>query len=63
MDRKNGLQAAVDLRKTHYNNLKQQQCALNMQIRLAMQMYDTDMRVRLEKELEEVNRQMRDFGM
>lgn len=62
MNRKNGLQAVTDLGKTHYNNLRQQQCALNMQIRLAMQMYDTDMRVRLEKELEEVNRQMREFG-
>lgn len=30
-----------------------------MQIRLAMQTYDTDTKVRLEKELDEINRQLK----
>ena len=52
----------VDIRKTHYSNLKQQQYALNMQIRLAMQTYDVDMKIRLEKELEEINEEIRYLG-
>ncbi|HBN57177.1 MAG TPA: hypothetical protein DD414_10415 [Lachnospiraceae bacterium] len=59
MNRKNISKVAADIMQTHYNILKQQQCALNMQIRLAMQTYDTDTKVRLEKELDEINRQLK----
>lgn len=62
MYNKNISQTVNDLRKTHYNNLKQQQCALNMQIRLAMQTYDMDMKVRLENELADINEQMKRIG-
>lgn len=59
MESKNISNMVVDIRKTHYSNLKQQQYALNMQIRLAMQTYDVDMKIRLEKELEEINEEIR----
>ena len=62
MESKNISNMVVDIRKTHYSNLKQQQYALNMQIRLAMQTYDVDMKIRLEKELEEINEQIRYLG-
>lgn len=62
MNHNNELQAANDIRKTHYNNLKQQQCALNMQIRLAMQIHDMETKVRLEKELKELNEQIKYLG-
>lgn len=51
--------ASSDVRKTDYYHLRQQQCALNMQIRLAMQTYDIETRIRLEKEMEEINRQIK----
>ncbi len=62
MESKNISNMVVDIRKTHYSNLKQQQYALNMQIRLAMQTYDVDMKRRLEKELEEINEEIRYLG-
>ena len=62
MESKNISNMVVDIRKTHYSNLKQQQYALNMQIRLAMQTYDVDMKIRLEKELEEINGEIRYLG-
>jgi uncharacterized protein involved in type VI secretion and phage assembly len=62
MESKNISNMVVDIRKTHYSNLKQQQYALNMQIRLAMQTYDVDMKIRLEKELEEINEEIRYLG-
>jgi len=62
MESKNISNIVVDIRKTHYSNLKQQQYALNMQIRLAMQTYDVDMKIRLEKELEEINEEIRYLG-
>lgn len=62
MNQKNTSQVVNDLRKTCYNNLKLQQCALNMQIRLAMQTYDGDMKVKLEKELKEITRQIKYIG-
>lgn len=62
MESKNISNMVVDIRKTHYSNLKQQQYALNMQIRLAMQTYDVDMKIRLEKELEEINEKIRYLG-
>lgn len=58
MNDKQMAQMADDIRMNRYNQLKQQQYALNMQIRLAMQAYDTDMKASLEKELEEINRQI-----
>ncbi|MCI8311584.1 MAG: hypothetical protein HFI12_05165 [Lachnospiraceae bacterium] len=62
MKSKNTQNVVVDIRKTHYSNLKQQQYALNMQIRLAMQTYDVDMKIRLEKELKEINEEIRYLG-
>ena len=75
MESKNISNMVVDIRKTHYSNLKQQQYALNMQIRLAMQTYDVDMKIRLamqtydvdmkirlEKELEEINEEISYLG-
>lgn len=62
MESKNISNMVVDIRKTHYSNLKQQQYALNMQIRLAMQTYDVDMKIRLEKKLEEINEEIRYLG-
>ncbi|MEY8339399.1 hypothetical protein AALB16_15505 [Lachnospiraceae bacterium 62-35] len=62
MNNKNISQVVNDIRKTRYNNLKQQQCAVNMQIRVAMQTYDMDIKVRLEKELEEINEQIKCLG-
>lgn len=58
MNDKQMAQMADDIRINRYNQLKQQQYALNMQIRLAMQAYDTDVKASLEKELEEINRQI-----
>ena len=62
MNQKNTSQTINDLRKTHYNNLRQQQCALNMQIRLAMQTHDLDMKVRLESKLNEIIEQIKYLG-
>lgn len=59
MNNKNMSKVAADIRMAHYNSLKQQQSALNMQIRLAMQLYDTKTKLMLEKELEEVKRQLK----
>ena len=62
MESKNISNMVVDIRKTHYSNLKQQQCTLNMQIRLAMQTYDVDMKKKKKKELEEINEEIRYLG-
>ncbi len=50
------------MRNMNYNQLRQRQCALNMQIRLAMQTYDMEMKANLEKELEEINKQIKYLG-
>lgn len=47
-----------DIRKTKYTMLKDQQCSLNMQIRLAMQLHDTQAQADLERKLEEVTDQI-----
>lgn len=52
----------AETQKASYSHLKRQQCALNMQIRLAMQSYDMDMKEKLEKELQDINQQMKYFG-
>lgn len=62
MDNKKIYKAVTDIKRTDYSNLKQQQCTLNMWIRLAMQTYDKDMKARLEKELEEINEKIKYLG-
>ena len=47
-----------DIRKTKYTMLKEQQCSLNMQMRLAMQLHDIQAQKDLEKKLKENHRQM-----
>ena len=47
-----------DVRKTKFTVLKDQQCPLNMQVRLAMQLHDTQTQADLEKELKEVTEQI-----
>ena len=46
------------IRKTRFTVLKDQQCSLNMQVRLAMQLHDTRTQSELEKELKEVTEQI-----
>jgi len=50
-----------DIRKTKFTRLKEQQCSLNMQIRLAMQLHDIQAQVDLEKRLKEVTEQIDHF--
>lgn len=49
---------SLDIRKTKFTLLKDQQCSLNMQIRLAMQLHDMQTQADLEKELKEVTEQI-----
>ena len=46
------------IRKTKFTCLKDQQCTPNMQIRLAMQLHNTQVQAELEKKLEEVTKQL-----
>lgn len=46
------------IRKTKFTCLKDQQCSLNMQIRLAMQLHNNQVQEELEKKLEEVTKQL-----
>ncbi len=55
---KPGSDTSSDIRKTKFTMLKDQQCSLNMQIRLAMQMHDIQAQVDLEKKLKEVTEQI-----
>ena len=48
---------------TVFMNLKQQQYALNMQIRLAMQIHDAQTQADLEKELEKITERIKRFSM
>lgn len=48
---------------TVFTNLKQQQYALNMQIRLAMQIHDAKAQADLEKEMEEITEKIKHFSM
>ena len=50
-----------DIRKTKFTVLKDQQCTLNMQIRLAMELHNTQVQADLEKQLEEVTEQIDHF--
>ena len=47
------------IRKTKFTCLKDQQCSLNMQIRLAMQLHNNQVQAELEKKLEEVTEQLK----
>lgn len=49
---------SLDIRKTKFTMLKDQQCSLNMQIRLAMQLHDRTVQDELERKLEEVTDQL-----
>lgn len=47
------------IRKTRFTCLKDQQCSLNMQIRLAMQLHSRQDQEELEKKLQEVTDQLK----
>ena len=47
-----------DVRKTKFTVLKDQQCSLNMRIRLAMQLHDAQAQAELEVKLKEVMEQI-----
>ena len=50
--------SSPDIRKTRFTILKDEQCALNMQIRLAMQLHDAQAQADLEKKLKKVMEQI-----
>lgn len=50
--------SSPDIRKTRFTLLKDEQCALNMQIRLAMQLHDAQAQADLEKKLKKVMEQI-----
>ena len=54
MDNKQITNPSSGIRKSRYTCLKDQQCSLNMRIRLAMQIHDMKAQEDLEKELKEV---------
>ena len=54
---------SLDIRKTKFTMLKDQQCSLNMQIRLAMQLHDMQTQADLEKRLKEVLEQLNHIGL
>lgn len=58
MDSNNKSEKTSDLRKTKFTRLKDQQCSLNMQIRLAMQLHDAQARIDLEEKLKAVMNQL-----
>ncbi len=47
------------IRKTQFTCLKDQQCALNMQIRLAMQLHNRQVQEELEEKLKNVTEQLK----
>ena len=57
------LQVLRWIRKTKFTMLKDQQCSLNMQIRLAMQLHDMQTQADLEKRLKEVLEQLNHIGL
>ncbi len=59
MDNTQSTNASSEIMKTKYTFLKEQQCSLNMQIRLAMQLQDKSVQEDLEKQLEEVTKQLK----
>lgn len=58
MDSNNKSEKTSDLRKTKFTRLKDQQCSLNMQIRLAMQLHDAQAQIDLEEKLKAVMNQL-----
>ena len=44
-------ESSSDVRKTRFTILKEQQCSLNMQIRLAMELHTAQVQEELQKEL------------
>lgn len=50
--------SAPNIRQTKFTVLRDQQCSLNMQIRLAMQLHDAKTQTNLEKQLKEVTDQI-----
>lgn len=63
MDNYNTLENPSNTMTTVFMNLKQQQYALNMQIRLAMQIHDAQAQADLEKEMEEITEKIKHFSM
>lgn len=59
MDNTQSTNASSEIKKTKYTFLKEQQCSLNMQIRVAMQLHDKSVQEDLEKQLEEVTKQLK----
>lgn len=59
MENNNMFNLASNTMSTRFTSLKQQQCALNMQIRLAMQIHDAQAQADLEKEMEKINNQIK----
>ncbi len=58
MDNNHVSDFSLDIRKTKFTMLKNQQCSLNMQIRLAMQLHNTQVQKELEEKLQEVTDQI-----
>lgn len=58
MENKHTSDLSSDVRKTRFTILKEQQCSLNMQIRLAMELHNAQVQEELEKELEDTIEQM-----
>lgn len=58
MDNNQIMNPSSEIRKTQFTYLKDQQCSLNMQIRLAMQLHNRQVQEELEKKLEEVSKQL-----
>lgn len=59
MEENNILENSPHTMTTKFTNLKQQQYALNMQIRLAMQIHDAQAQADLEKEMEKLTEQIK----
>lgn len=58
MENKHTPDSSTDVRKTRFTILKEQQCSLNMQIRLAMELHDTQVQEELQKELNDTIEQI-----
>lgn len=57
----NASMISSDNRRTVFGGLKQQQIALNMQIRLAMQLHDLRTQEKLEKEMTKITERINYF--
>lgn len=61
MDSNHSITTLSNSRITAFANLKQQQCAINMQIRMAMENHDIYTQKNLEKEMERIIEQINNF--